>query len=57
MSEAKVQELLADEREAADEAHAREAEKVELQAALAQQTQANEELVATLRDTLALRPT
>jgi len=55
MSEARVQELLNDEREAAVEAEQRELGMAQLQASLAKQKAANSELAATLRKTLATK--
>lgn len=53
MSEARVQEMLTDEREAAVEAEQRELGMAQLQASLAKQKAANSELAATLRKALA----
>lgn len=55
MSEARVQELLNDEREAAVEAEQRELGMAQLQASLAKQKAANSELAATLRKTLSTK--
>ena len=55
MSEARVQELLNDEREAAVEGEQRELGMAQLQASLAKQKAANSELAATLRKTLSTK--